>query len=396
MSSRNIVVTEATGEWIENRQVEIVERKGIGHPDSLCDGIAERISVEYTRWCEENLGAPLHHNFDKVQLVAGEVEVGFGYGQVVKPIRIQIAGRGTPSANGKKVPMERIAIEAARAHLRETMRYLDPVEHVVIDCYAGRGSGDLIDVVKKVTANDTSFGVSHWPRSGLEQVVYDTAQYINYELIEQFPIGEDIKVMGCRVGDEVTLTCAIPFLALRIRDAAEYNEVKGAVQAEIQQCASSLLPNRKVKAFVNTADDLEGGIAYLTVTGTSAENGDDGAVGRGNRINGLITPFRSASLEAAAGKNPISHVGKVYNVLALLAAQDIVKEVPAVTEAQVYVLSQIGKPLDQPLVATAVVRTSTGGLTPSIKADVEAILDRRLENIGEIRALLLDRAISLF
>jgi len=76
MMERNIVVTEATGQFIEELPVEIVERKGIGHPDSLCDGIAERISVEYTRWCQENLGVLLHHNFDKVQLVAGEVEVG--------------------------------------------------------------------------------------------------------------------------------------------------------------------------------------------------------------------------------------------------------------------------------------------------------------------------------
>jgi S-adenosylmethionine synthetase len=49
---------------------------------------------------------------------------------------------------------------------------------------------------------------------------------------------------------------------------------------------------------------------YLTVTGTSAEAGDDGEVGRGNRVNDLITPYRPISLEAAAGKNPVTHVGQ--------------------------------------------------------------------------------------
>src|SRR5574341_2664991 len=123
MSKRNIVVAQSTGTWIEDRPVEIVERKGIGHPDSLCDGIAERISVEYTKWCIEHLGAPLHHNFDKVQLVAGETNVGYGVGELIKPIRIQIAGRGTPIApDGTKVPMDAIAINAAKAHLRETMK----------------------------------------------------------------------------------------------------------------------------------------------------------------------------------------------------------------------------------------------------------------------------------
>ena len=271
---RNIVVAEASGTWIEDLPVEIVERKGIGHPDSLCDGIAERVSVEYTRWCEENLGGPLHHNFDKVQLVAGEVEVGYGYGQVVKPIRIQIAGRGTPVApDGRKVPMDSIAIEAAKAHIRGVMRNLDPDRHCVIDCYAGRGASELISVVGQVTANDTSFGVSHWPRSGLEKCVYETTQHINYDLIERFPIGEDVKVMGCRTGDEIVLTCAVPFIGPEIKDEAEYEELKGAVQAAVLTYADKL-GSRSVTVYVNMADDAQKGDAYLTVTGTSAENGD--------------------------------------------------------------------------------------------------------------------------
>ncbi len=393
--SRNIVVSEASGQFIEEMPVEIVERKGIGHPDSLCDGIAERISVEYTRWCEENLGTPLHHNFDKVQLVAGEVEVGFGGGRVLKPIRIQIAGRGTPSFNGRQVPMDTIAIEAARAYLGETLRYLDPVAHVVIDSYAGRGATELIYVVEQVTANDTSFGVAHWPRSDLENLVYETTNYINYDLINQFPIGEDVKVMGARTGDEVTLTVAIPFIAAQVPDLTSYQEAWQAVQDAVQTFAEQH-SRRHVQVAVNTADDLESGNVYLTVTGTSAENGDDGAVGRGNRVTGLITPFRSSSLEAAAGKNPISHVGKVYNVLALLAAQAIIEQVPTVKEATVYLLSQIGAPLDQPLVATAVVRPTHGSLTPSIQADVAAVLDEQLSRVNEVRTRIRHGEVPLF
>jgi S-adenosylmethionine synthetase len=393
---RNIVVAEATGQTIEDLPVEIVERKGIGHPDSLCDGIAERVSREYTRWCEDNLGTPLHHNFDKVQLVAGEVECTFGGGYIIKPIRIQIAGRGTPSFQGKKVPMETIAIEAARAHIRETMKYLDPVTHCVIESYAGRGAPELVSVVDHATANDTSFGVSHWPRSILERDVYDTAQHINYTLREQFPIGEDVKVMGLRRGRDVILTCAVPFIATLVKDADEYEEAKHAVREAIQAFAESI-DSRPVTVYVNTADVAKRGDAYLTLTGTSAEMGDDGSVGRGNRVNGVIAPFRSASLEAAAGKNPISHVGKVYNVLALLAAQDIVKRVPTVKEASVYMLSQIGHPLDQPLMCTATVRTANGaGLTASVEADVRAVLEEHLLNVGEIRPKLRSGEITLY
>jgi len=250
-------------------------------------------------------------------------------------------------------------------------------------------------VVDRVTANDTSFGVSHWPRSGLEHAVYETAQYINHTLIDQFPVGEDVKVMGSRRNGELTLTIALPFIAPQVRDVTEYQEVKRAAEAAIQEYASQL-DSRKVTVMVNTADDVAKDAVYLTLTGTSAEMGDDGAVGRGNRVNGVIAPFRSASLEAACGKNPISHVGKVYNVLALLAAQDIIEQVPSVRAVTVHVLSQIGAPLDQPLVATALVHPANGPLTPSIQADVQSVLDGHLAQVNSIRTRILNRELTLF
>jgi S-adenosylmethionine synthetase len=224
--------------------------------------------------------------------------------------------------------------------------------------------------------------------------VYQTAQYINYELVDEFPVGEDVKVMGLRRNGELTLTVALPFIATRIGDATEYQEVKQAAKAAIQEYAAQL-DHRKVTVMVNTADDVARGAVYLTLTGTSAEMGDDGAVGRGNRVNGVIAPFRSTSLEAACGKNPISHVGKVYNVLALTAAQEIVEQVE-VEEASVYILSQIGAPLEEPLIATALVRATNGTLTPAVRADVESILDRKLATVHDLRESIMCRALTLF
>jgi S-adenosylmethionine synthetase len=393
---RNIVVTEAVGRFIEEYPVEIVERKGIGHPDSLCDGIAERISVEYTRWCQENLGTVLHHNFDKVQLVAGEVEVGFGKGVLLKPIHIQIAGRGTPEFKGRMVPLDAIAINATKLHVRETMKYLDPEKHMVIDCFAGAGATELAHTVDNVRANDTSFGCAHWPRSMVENAVFETAQYLNYELIKKFPVGEDVKVMGMRKGDQIILTCAVPFISTEIQDLAEYVEVRKSVHNSIQAYAEKLAPGRKLTVDVNTADDDARGEVYLTMTGTSAECGDDGSVGRGNRVTGLITPFRTASLEAAAGKNPISHVGKIYNVLSFLAAQEIVREVPEIHEASVYIRSQIGHPLDQPLIATATIKPTKGVLTKELEEKVRQVLDRRLEKVHEARILMAEQKVKLY
>lgn len=397
MSDRNIIVVESSETPIDQRPVEIVERKGIGHPDSICDGIAERVSVEYMKWCQEHLGAPLHHNFDKVQLVAGETDVAYGHAQMLKPIRIQLAGRGTPVApDGTKVPMDAIAIKAAKDHISETLKYLDPNEHVVIDSYAGRGSSELIFAVHEITSNDTSFGVAHWPRSGLEHAVYETCEYITGTLIDTYPLGEDVKVMGYRNGDDVTLTCAIPFMAEKIKSREEYVEVRAAVEKAIQEYADKL-DDRNTVVNVNTADNVEADAVYLTLTGTSAEMGDDGSVGRGNRVTGVIAPFRSASLEAAAGKNPISHVGKLYNILALEAAKeicDVCDEVGAVT---VYILSQIGQPLDKPLVATASVDTRDGKpLTDAGKAKIIETLDKHLADMTGLREKLIKQEVTLY
>jgi len=396
MTDRNIIVTQATDVPIEQKPVEIVERKGIGHPDSLCDGIAERVSVEYSRWCQENLGAPLHHNFDKVQLVAGDVKVGYGFAELQKPIRIQLAGRGTPTApDGTRVPMDMIAINAAKMHIRDTMRYLDPDDHCTIDSFAGHGSSELVHAVHQITANDTSFGCAHWPFSGLEKSVYETCQYINYDLLNQFPVGEDVKVMGARFHGEIVLTCAIPFMATAIKDADEYVEVKGAVHEAVTNFAKGI-DERVVRVDVNTADQDGTNNVYLTLTGTSAEMGDDGAVGRGNRVTGIIAPFRAASLEAASGKNPISHVGKLYNILSLEAAKDVIAEVPEIAELQVYILSQIGQPLDYPLVATATVVPANGDLTSAIEDKVTEVIDRHLQDMIGLRDKLQNQTVMTY
>lgn len=393
---RGVVVTDAGRPWIEDLPVEIAERKGLGHPDSLCDGMAERISLAYTQWCVQHVGTVLHHNFDKVQLVAGQVDVGFGRGEMLKPIHVQIAGRGTAvTPDGHAIPVDTIAIQAAKDHLRETVRHLDPDRHCVVDCFAGTGASELVHVVERVTSNDTSFGVAHWPLSGLEQTVYQTTRFINEDLLNRFPIGEDVKVMGARLGETVQLTCAVPFLCTAVASLDDYLALKTAVTEAIQNYALAHT-TRQVITAVNAADDEDSGDVYLTLTGTSAECGDDGAVGRGNRVTGLITPFRAMSLEAAAGKNPVSHAGKLYNVLALLAAQAIVNEVTGVRGVEVVVLSQIGHPLEEPLVANAAVHLTDGVLRVEIEEGVTAVLCRQLATIDQVRQKIIQREVSLF
>jgi len=102
---------------------------------------------------------------------------------------------------------------------------------------------------------------------------------------------------------------------------------------------------------INAADGQSTDSAYITVTGTSAEAGDDGEAGRGNRVNGLITPYRPMTMESVAGKNPVNHVGKLYNIAAGLIAEVIARELPEVAAAECYLVSRIGHPIDDPQAA---------------------------------------------
>ena len=181
-----------------------------------------------------------------------------------------------------------------------------------------------------------------------------------------------------------------------IADGDEYQSVCDTIRDQVADLATKLT-TRNVAIDVNTADDPELGRYYLTVTGCSMEAGDDGSVGRGNRVNGLITPCRPMSLEAAAGKNPVNHVGKIYNLLSNLIAQDVVKESGGnVKEIHVRILSQIGKPVDQPQVASLQILPADGVKLAAVRKDAEAIANRWFESIDTIPQKLLTGKLNVF
>jgi S-adenosylmethionine synthetase len=203
-------------------------------------------------------------------------------------------------------------------------------------------------------------------------------------------------VMGFRDGDKIRLTVAAALVDSEIDGPTEYASVCEQIRQKLADQASKLT-TREVAIDVNTADDPELGRYYLTVTGLSMEAGDDGSVGRGNRANGLITPCRPMSLEATAGKNPINHVGKIYNLMAGLISQDIVKEAGGnVKEVHVRILSQIGKPVDQPQIASLQILPSAGVKLAQVKGKAEAVAQHWFDQIDTIPQRLLTDKLSVF
>jgi S-adenosylmethionine synthetase len=208
-------------------------------------------------------------------------------------------------------------------------------------------------------------------------------------------IGEDIKVMGMRQGDEINLTIACALVDRYVANMKEYADTKREIVEHVIDFAKQFT-SRRVFAQMNVADNIEEGSVYITVTGTSAEMGDDGAVGRGNRANGLITPNRPMSLEATCGKNPINHVGKIYNLLSIEAAKQIAAEVQGIEEVYIKMLSQIGKPIDEPHIASVQIVPKEGVDIKSLQDGATEILDDWLGSIPKLQQMLFRGELSTY
>lgn len=401
---RSLHVEEIKGHSVQDLEVEIVERKGKGHPDSLIDGASEAVSLGLCDYYLKHFGAILHHNVDKGILVGGKSEAVFGGGTIISPIYMMVAGRATElvpmKGRTEEVPVEEIARDSIRRFIRKTMRFLDPDEHVDINTKIKQGSPDLVAVfMRKGTmpvSNDTSIGVGYAPLTPTESLVLGAEKLLNSPSFKKkYPeVGEDVKVMGLRRDKKLETTVAAAMVSPKIPDASHYVSVIEDVSHELDRLADEVKMDVNFK--LNAADNPKHGEFYLTVTGTSAEHGDDGNTGRGNRVNGLISPMRQYSMEATAGKNPVNHTGKILNALAVLASREIVKECPSVRESYVRILSRIGKPIDQPLVASAAVVLDDGAKISKVSGDIESILDRSLDGIRDVTGLILDQKIELF
>jgi S-adenosylmethionine synthetase len=375
----------------------MVERKGRGHPDSICDALAEAFSISLTRAYHERCGAVLHHNVDKVLLAAGSSAPRFGGGEVIAPLEIYLAGRATHDVGGTVIPVAEIAERTSRTWLRANLHALDVDRHVRIHSVVRPGSAALSAMVARqktspALANDTSFAVGYAPPSTLEDIVRAVEQSLTApSTITAHPmIGEDVKVMGVRRGHHIDLTVACAIVDRHVRGVPEYVAATHIVAQLTERTARAYSPH--VRVAVNTADDVAAGRVYLTVTGTSGEAGDDGQTGRGNRVGGLITPCRPMTLEAAAGKNVVSHVGKSYSIVAHQIAGELVAKLPDIAEATCVLVSRIGQPAETPQVAELQIRTRNGIALDAVREPAAAIARVCLRRLDGLSQRLIERA----
>jgi S-adenosylmethionine synthetase len=389
VNMRNIIVEDLHSTPVSEHKVEVVERKGIGHPDYICDAIMNEVSNNLSKEYLKRFGAVMHHNIDKGLLAAGEAQQKFGGGRVIYPMLLIFGDRATFEEGGQTVPVSDIAIKTAKDWFRRNLRFVDPDRHLKYQIELRKGSAALNDIFKRKTdmfgANDTSATVGYAPLTQTEIIVMETENFLNSKQFKKrFPeSSEDIKVMALRTNNDLHLTVAMPLVDRFVESEQDYFRKKEVILEEIKNFVKNKT-DLKTEVFINTLDVKGRGLGgiYMTVTGTCAEDADSGEVGRGNRVNGLIPLNRPVSNEAAAGKNPVSHVGKIYNVLSHKIANEVYNNVSGIKEIYIWLLSQIGRPIDHPDVAAAQVIMNSGSVN-SIRKEVHEVIDKELANINQ-------------
>jgi S-adenosylmethionine synthetase len=375
---------------------EICEHKGTGHPDSICDGAAEAVSHALCLAYLHAYGEVRHHNVDKALLIGGASAPRFGGGEIKTKMRLIIAGRADPLPGMSDV--SDLVCMAAREYLAANLQC--STELFAIESAVRAGSPNLRRVMPAARtlplSNDTSFGVGFAPYSPLEQSVLDLSSLLKSASFRNaFPAaGDDFKIMGVRFDQHIVLTIALAFKDSLVENCRHYFSIKHAMVGWLQGCAGSPAVFR-INALDDPAAGDESGI-YLTVSGLSAEHGDDGQVGRGNRVSGLITPSRPMSLEAAAGKNPVSHVGKIYNVVADQLSHALVSQVPGIGEAQVQIVSCIGQPVDTPQLVDIRVACKDMPLDEARSQAIREIALGALSGIEGVTRQLIEGKVRLF
>ncbi len=398
----------------EGLDFEVVERKGLGHPDTLADALAEYLSVNYSKYTLSKFGAILHHNFDKVGLLGGASFVRFGEGKIIKPIRILLNGRASGRFADVIIPVKDLLISWSKDFMMSNFPRIDPDTdlefHYNLSNQSSPGKTDeknsekgtrkywfeprsLNDLseLKHLVSNDTSMGVGYAPYSKLEQLVLDIEGKLNGEKFRKLNpwVGSDIKIMAFRHKDVFDITICVPQIASHVKDVQQYRNNLDYVRKTIEDIAKEA----EIQSFnlsINTRDNFENSELYLTTAiGSSIESGDEGFVGRGNRVNGLISPMRLMSMEGACGKNPVYHIGKLYYVAANKISKKIYEKYGIANE--VALISQSGRDLLNPWI-TYIALSANFSNIKSVRMTVE----EEIRSIPKITGLLLEQKLRLY
>ena len=264
-------------EEINDIQFEVVETKGKGHPDNICDTLAEKISSNYSKYCMGKYGVILRHMIDKLSILGGGSTVHFGKSEMIEPIKVLINGRFTNRYKEEKIDYMAIVENTVKSYFKELFPLLDVDNFLSIidNTHHNEGPGvvynddettknerkkfyealDEEDILRHnnfLRCNDTSTTVSYYPMSKLERTVLNIEHELNsQEYKSKFPwVGTDIKVMGIRKEQKIEITSCVPLISLYVLNLDDYKNKIEKIKSDIEEIARREFKNNEIIIFL--------------------------------------------------------------------------------------------------------------------------------------------------
>lgn len=379
----------------EKMDLEVVERKGLGHPDTLADALAELVSIDYSKFCLEKFGYVLHHNLDKFYIGAGLFKSDFGFCEKVKPVQVIVNGRISDSYNGQKIDLVSLQRKSILGYLKSIFPRSEEFDFAINhnatqnsrlpNWFSPRSVEDLPEY-SQLRAGDNAFCVFSWPLTTVENLVYSLEGYF-WDKSGEFPqpkfsyLGQDIKVMACRQGEGVNVGLRVPIISTYTKNRDEYRHIVESVQKDLVLFASEIAGS---KYHIDL--ELNAHKPYLLGFGSCIECGEEGLVGRGNSNSGVISVFRPHTTEAPSGKNPVYHTGRVLNFLVMSLSKAIFKETGA--KNTVLAVTKNGGSLVPPFMLSVNTEIDVSRL------EIERIVEKYFLDLDYLTGLLSERQIN--
>ncbi len=320
-------------------EVEVIERKGFGHPDSIADAISAQVQMWIAAESRSSDGIPYAY-VDKTLVICGVAEPHWGGGSILIPCRAIV-----PIVVSEKTDLS--GCDAVVRGVIQERVPLYPVSDIPVDIVRRPPSAHSLRTFSSEPcgSEDSCVSVAYAPQSPLESAVRELEGDLT-SLRQSHPaIGTDAKWLVFGTKRSVRIVAAVALIGQRLSSVRQYRHLKDCIRQRIAEAIQPLAEN--VEVAVNPDDRYRISSVYLTVTGSSVEGGDCGVTGRGNRWNGLICAMRPISIEAACGKPSVNHPSVFGSRAAEIIAEALARQ-SGIRRAEVAVISRVGDDVRQP------------------------------------------------
>ena len=356
----------------------MVRRRGVGHPDALCDALAEAVALALARYYLERFGEVLPHAVDQVTLVAGEATPRLGGGTVTAPMQLHLFGHAVQRLHAIRVPLEELVAHAVRRWLRDHLRGLDADRHVRVYCHFRAVIPDPSEQRAGLRARAPVHAEAHAPLRPLETLALCAEQAINSASAKNAvpALGEDVEIVAMQTQGTVELSAWCRFVDAHLRDEQTLADVREAATELLRRAVGG------AEASVHVNEGIRG--EELTVTGTRAESARGGASGCSQSANGLFAFDAAATGLRIAGSDIARDPSRLYQLCAGLLAESVLGDNEPVTAVRCRLLALPGDDLVEDARVTVELTLPEADLCDARRHAIEAQVRAALRRMPEL------------